>query len=105
VEDGVLRIEPDGFGEHPAFWADLVLTVGLRCTDEAKLLILYRWSKDARYAVRISHPFVTLQRQQPGAASAWGRGFAHGAAGVDVVLEAISQGGSGRVELVAVTTE
>jgi hypothetical protein len=76
AEDGVLRIEPDGFAMHSAFWSDLMLTVSIRCTDEADLLILYRWSEDATYALRISRPFVTLQRQQLGQASNLGQGSA-----------------------------
>jgi hypothetical protein len=69
VEDGVLRIEPGGFAEHSAFWSDLVLTVSVRCTDDADLLIRYRWSEDANYTVRISRPFVTVQRQLLGPAT------------------------------------
>ena len=76
VEDGVLRIEPDGFAEHSAFWADLMLTVSVRCTDEADLLIRYRWSEDANYTVRISRPFVTVQRQLLGPATDLGEGTA-----------------------------
>jgi hypothetical protein len=76
VADGVLRIEPDGFAEHQAFWADLMLTVSVRCTDEADLLIRYRWSEDANYTVRISRPFVTLQRQELGPAIDLGEGTA-----------------------------
>jgi hypothetical protein len=76
VEDGVLRIEPDGFAMHSASWADLMLTVRVLCTDEADLLILYRWSEDATYAVRISRPFVTVQRQLLGSATDLGEGTA-----------------------------
>lgn len=76
VVDGVLRIEPDGFAEHSAFWADLMLTVSVRCTDDADLLIRYRWSEDANYTVRISRPFVTLQRQELGPATDLGEGSA-----------------------------
>jgi hypothetical protein len=76
VEDGVLRIEADGFAKHSASWADLMLTVSIRPTDEADLLILYRWSEDACYAVRISRPFVTLQRLQLGQVTVLGEGSA-----------------------------
>ena len=76
VVDGVLRIEPDGFAEHSAFWADLMLIVSVRCTDDADLLIRYRWSEDANYTVRISRPFVTLQRQELGPATDLGEGTA-----------------------------
>jgi len=76
VVHGVLRIEPDGFVEHSAFWADLMLTVTVRCTDDADLLIRYRWSEDANYTVRISRPFVTLQRQELGPPTDLGEGAA-----------------------------
>jgi hypothetical protein len=76
VVDGVLRVEPDGFAKHSASWADLMLTVSIRPTDEADLLILYRWSEDACYAVRISRPFVRLQRLQLGQVTVLGEGSA-----------------------------
>jgi len=76
VVDGVLRIEPDGFAMHVASWADLILTVRVRITGEGDLLIRYRWSEDANYAVRISRPYVTVQRQLLGPASDLGEGTA-----------------------------
>ena len=76
VVDGVLRIEPDGFAMHVASWADLILTVRVRITGEGDLLIRYRWSEDANYAVRISRPYVTVQRQLLGPASDLGGGTA-----------------------------
>jgi hypothetical protein len=76
VVDGVLRIEPDGFAMHVASWADMILTVRVRITGEGDLLILYRWSEDACYAVRISRPFVTVQRQLLGPATDLGEGTA-----------------------------
>lgn len=76
VVDGMLRIEADGFAKHSASWADLMLTVSIRPTDEADLLILYRWSEDTCYAVRISRPFVTLQRLQLGQVTVLGEGSA-----------------------------
>jgi len=76
VVDGVLRIAPDGFAEHSALWADLMLTVSVRCTDEADLLIRYRWSEDANYTVRISRPFVTLERIELGSVTHLGGGTA-----------------------------
>jgi hypothetical protein len=76
VQDGVLLIEPGGFAEHSALWADLMLTVSVRCSNDADLLIRYRWSEDANYTVRISRPFVTLQRQELGPAIDLGEGTA-----------------------------
>jgi uncharacterized protein (TIGR03382 family) len=74
--DGVLRIEPGGFAEHQAFWADLMLTVSVRCTDDAELQVRYRWSEDANYTVSISRPFVTLERIELGSVTHLGQGFA-----------------------------
>jgi uncharacterized protein (TIGR03382 family) len=76
VVDGVLRIEPDGFAMHVASWADMILTVRVRITGEGDLLIRYRWSEDANYAVRLSRPFVTVQRQLLGPATDLGEGTA-----------------------------
>lgn len=76
VVDGVLRIEPDGFAMHVASWADMILTVRVRITGEGDLLILYRWSEDGNYAVRLSRPFVTVQRQLLGPATDLGEGTA-----------------------------
>jgi len=76
VVDGVLRIEPDGFAMHVASWADLILTVRVRIAGEGDLLIRYRWSEDGNYAVRLSRPFVTVQRQLLGPATDLGEGTA-----------------------------
>jgi len=76
VVDGVLRIELDGFAMHVASWADLILTVRVRITGEGDLLIRYRWSEDGNYAVRLSRPFVTVQRQLLGPATDLGEGTA-----------------------------
>jgi hypothetical protein len=76
VVDGVLRIEPDGFAMHMASWADMILTVRVRIAGEGDLLIRYRWSEDGNYAVRLSRPFVTVQRQLLGPATDLGEGTA-----------------------------
>jgi len=74
--DGVLRIEPGGFVEHSALWADMMLTVSVRCTNDADLVIRYRWSEDANYTLSISRPFVTLERIELGSVTHLGQGFA-----------------------------
>ncbi|MCJ7620363.1 MAG: DUF1080 domain-containing protein, partial [Anaerolineae bacterium] len=61
---------------HVASWADLILTVRVRITGEGDLLIRYRWSEDGNYAVRLSRPFVTVQRQLLGSATDLGEGTA-----------------------------
>jgi photosystem II stability/assembly factor-like uncharacterized protein len=69
VVDGALRIEPGGFAMHVAFWADFVLNVRVRYTGEGNLVIRYRWSEDANYAVRLRPDAMTVQRQLLGPAT------------------------------------
>jgi photosystem II stability/assembly factor-like uncharacterized protein len=63
VADGVLRIEPNGFAFHAGFWANFSLSVRARHTGEGHLVIYYRWSEDANYALRLAGEFVAFERQ------------------------------------------
>jgi uncharacterized protein (TIGR03382 family) len=69
VVDGALHIEPGGFAFHPARWSDMTLVVRARCLGDGELLVRYRWSEDANYAVRLSPGLVAVQRQLLGSAT------------------------------------
>jgi photosystem II stability/assembly factor-like uncharacterized protein len=72
VEAGVLHINGDGFAFHGGLWDDMELVLRARRMGDGELLILYSWSDEGAYLLRLGMEVSALQRDVGGQLTEFG---------------------------------